>query len=321
MSGLPAPLYAYPGHGWRGGAEWVTAANGARLRAALFPAQGEARGSVVVSPGRTDPIEKYAETIGELQARGFTVLAHDWRGQGLSARFPRVGRAGGLPLGHARGWRLFLRDFSSVLDAFSLRLPQPWIGLGHSMGGGLTLLAMTEGEDRLAGAILTAPMLGLRLGGRPEALVRAAAAVMTLAGLGARASPPATPRRRRADLSEGEALTHDGERWARYLQLLEQAPDLAVGRTTWGWVQFALAVTGRLQALKGLERLQAPVAIVAAERDRVVADAPQRRAAARLPAGRYVEVPEAFHEILMETDARRAVFWRAFDELAASLGV
>ncbi|MBW8859316.1 MAG: alpha/beta hydrolase, partial [Caulobacter sp.] len=34
----------------------------------------------------------------------------------------------------------------------------------------------------------------------------------------------------------------------------------------------------------------------------------------RIPQGRYVEIPDAFHEILIETDDRRAVFWKAFDE-------
>jgi len=32
-----------------------------------------------------------------------------------------------------------------------------------------------------------------------------------------------------------------------------------------------------------------------------------------------VEIPGAFHEIMMETDDIRAVFWREFDALAASI--
>src|SRR5512143_3845690 len=69
-----------------GEAEWCRGAGGARLRAALFAPPGRARGSIVLSPGRGEPIEKYGEFIGECLARGFVVLAHDWRGQGLSAR-------------------------------------------------------------------------------------------------------------------------------------------------------------------------------------------------------------------------------------------
>ena len=318
---LPAPLYSRPDAPLQGRATWVQAADGARLRTALFPIRSASRGSVIISPGRAEPLEKYAEVIGELQARRFTTLIHDWRGQGLSERFARVRRTpDGAQSGHARGWRLFLSDFSRVLDAYAERLPRPWIALGHSMGGGLTLLAMSEGEARLDGAVLSAAMLGLRLSGRPTGLVRAASAVMTLVGRAGHATPPATPRPSVEDEREGGVLTHDSARWGRFQALLRAAPELQTGVQTWGWLQFAFALTDRIKALRSLEQLQAPVTLVAAQRDRVVANAAQRDAAARLPNGRYVEVEGAFHEILMETDGRRKVFWQAFEALAAKVG-
>src|SRR6185437_16245542 len=140
-----------------GAAAWYAGAGGAKLRAALFAPQRRPRGSIVLSGGRTEPIEKYYEFIGELLDRGFVVLAHDWRGQGLSQR--------DLPdplKGHVRGYKTYLDDFRALLGAYSERLPKPWTAVAHSMGGCLTLLAMAHGETRFAGAILSAPMLGLR---------------------------------------------------------------------------------------------------------------------------------------------------------------
>jgi lysophospholipase len=318
---LAAPLYSRPEARLDGVASWVEAADGTQLRAALFRPHASVaeRGSVVLSPGRTEPLEKYAETVAELQGRGFTVLAHDWRGQGLSARHPRL-RADrdGVFAGHARGWRPFVSDLSRLIDIYVERLPRPWIGLGHSMGGGLTLLAMAEGEDRFDGAVLSAPMLGLRLGGRPAPLVQASAALMTLLGHAGRSTPPTTPRAETT--SPGEVLTHDAARWDRFDRLLSAAPELRVGPPTWGWLQFAFLLIDRINAPGTLERVEQPVVIVGAERDRLVSTAPQRAAAARLPNGRYVEVEGAFHELLMETDARRAAFWRAFDALARRAG-
>ena len=132
VPGAPAPLISIPEapapEG--GGAEWFAGFGGARLRAALFPCQGVARGSVVLSPGRTEPIEKYFEVVRELTGRGLVVLAHDWRGQGLSERM--------LPdrlAGHAQGFEAYLGDYTALLDAFAARLPRPWIGFAHSMGG------------------------------------------------------------------------------------------------------------------------------------------------------------------------------------------
>ena len=317
---LPAPLFGRPDAPWRGAASWVEAADGARLRAALFPAWGTVRGSVVRSPGRTEPIEKYVEVVSELQARGFTVLVHDWRGQGLSERFARIGvDPAGDAKGHARGWRRFLSDISRVLDVFGAHLPRPWIALGHSMGGGLNLLAMTRDEGLFDGAVLTAPLLGLRLDGRWPPLIAAVSAFMTIVGRAGQTTPPASAHP--ADDGHkthrgGAVLTHDRTRWAAYEALLDGAPELVTGDQTWGWLQFAFILSSRLKVPGVLERIQAPVVILGAERDLLVTNAAQRIAADRLPNGRYVEVEGALHEVMMETDARRAVFWREFDALA-----
>ena len=299
---------------------WVDAPDGARLRAALFQGSATPRGTIVINPGRTEPIEKYAEVIGELTDRGFCVLIHDWRGQGLSQHFPHIGfgRDGALK-GHARGWRMFLSDFECVLAAFREQMPRPWIALGHSMGGCLTLMALSEGETAFQAAILTAPMLGLRLGGRPKPLVAAVTALMTFFGRAGDATPPTSAQPHRADYRDEGVFTHDRIRWSRYLSLLDRAPELTLGEPTWGWLQFALTAVDRISVLRKLERVQAPVVIVAAGRDRVVPLEPQRVAAERLPRGRYVEVEGAFHELLIETDERREVFWRAFDELVAEV--
>ena len=80
----------------------------------------------MVSPGRTEPIEKYLELTGDLLARGFAVLVHDWRGQGLSQRV--------LPdrlAGHAAGFDAFVGDYRAHPDrlrgaaAASLGWPSP----------------------------------------------------------------------------------------------------------------------------------------------------------------------------------------------------
>ena len=289
-------------------AEWFVGAGGARLRAALFGGEGPARGSVVVSPGRTEAIEKYYEVARRLTSRGFVVLIHDWRGQGLADRL--------LPnrlLGHAAGFKDFLADYEALLAAFASRLPPPWLALGHSMGGCLTLLAMAEGEGRFAGAVLSAPMLGVRTGAVPRLIARVLASTMTLAGAGARATPaPAV-----ADIPfESNIVTHDRARYARNEGQLIACPDLALGPPTWGWLDFAFSATRRLATGRGVPRITVPVTVVAAGDDVLVDNAALQAVTGRVPGGRFLEIPGAFHEILQETDAVQAVFWREFDDLA-----
>ncbi len=311
--GDPAPLYGtHAAPVPAGAAEWFTGAGGARLRAALLPAVGPARGSVVLSGGRTEPIEKYFEVAGELAGRGFTVLLHDWRGQGVSQRL--------LPerlKGHASGYRDFLTDYAALIEAFEARLPKPWIAMGHSMGGCLTALALAKGEDRFAASVLSAPMFGIRTAPLAPALARVVAGALAGVGLGgalvagAKLVAPPAP-------FEDNLLTHDPRRYARNVQIAHQ-PELALGPPTWGWLAFAFAATGELQRGDGPPKVATPVTVVAAGADRIVDNSLLRLVAGRFPHGRYLEIAGAYHEILQETDEIRAQFWQAFDAATAGL--
>lgn len=263
---------------------------------------------MVVSPGRTEPIEKYFETVETLTARGFVVVAHDWRGQGLSHRM--------LPdrlLGHARGFRDFLADYSALITTFQSRMPKPWFALGHSMGGCLTLLALATGQAGFSGAILSAPMLGLQTGAIPTPVARILASLFTTVGLG---GSPVTRSPATAGF-ETNILTHDRARWERNEALVAAWPDLALGDPTWGWLDFAFAATRVLQTGAQIPGLETPVTVLTAGEERLVDNAGSRLVAARLPQGRILDVPGAYHEILQETDDVRAVFWREFDDLVS----
>lgn len=313
--GEPAPLLAVDAAPVPAGAaaEWFVGAGGARLRAALFPPSGAARGSVILSGGRTEPIEKYFETAAELTARGFVVLAHDWRGQGLSQRLLDE------PLkGHAAGYDDSLADYAALIAAFEARLPKPWIAVGHSMGGCLTALALAKGERRMAAAALSAPMFAIFTAPLPPPVAKNLAGLMSAAGLGGLLVPGADLKAPPSPF-EANVLTHDARRYARNLAQTAAHPDLALGPPTWGWLDFAFAAIGELSGGAGVPKVDIPVTVLAAGEDRLVDNRGLRRVTARFPKGRCVEIPGAFHEILQETDDIRAIFWREFDALAAGV--
>ena len=293
--------------------EWFTGAGGARLRAALFPASGQPRGSVVLSGGRTEPIEKYFEVAAELTGRGFVVLIHDWRGQGLSQRLLAERLKG-----HAVGYDDVLTDYSALIAAFESRLPKPWLAIGHSMGGCLTALALAKGERRFSAAVLTAPMFGIFTAPLPPGVARTLARAMSAIGLGGAMVPGANLAAPPAAF-EANLLTHDARRYKRNVDQILAYPDLALGPPTWGWLDFAFAAIHELRRGPGVTQVEMPVTVFAAGADRVVDNRDLRLVADRFPKGEYIEISGAHHEILQETDAIRAVFWREFDALAAAV--
>jgi lysophospholipase len=64
----------------------ITAADGTVLRYATCPGPRVGRGTMCIFQGRGDFIERYFETIKDLQSRGFDVAILDWRNQGGSDR-------------------------------------------------------------------------------------------------------------------------------------------------------------------------------------------------------------------------------------------
>lgn len=269
---------------------------------------------MIVSPGRAEPLEKYFEVISRLHDRGFNVAIHDWRGQGLSAR--------SLPdrmLGHIDGGSLFVADHAALLDRLEREAaPRPWIGLAHSMGGCALLLCLAEGETRLAGAVVTAPMLGLAGMGRH----RGPLGLLTgLAGLLGGRGKPLPIREAMPTMAGFEAnpLTHDRDRYRRFVDLLTAHPELALGRPTFGWLDFALRSTALLAMPETASRITIPVLMANAAEDKVVDPAAVKRLAEMLPMGRYLEVRGARHEILAETDAIAGPFWEAMDRFLDEL--
>ncbi|MBB5752547.1 alpha/beta fold hydrolase [Prosthecomicrobium pneumaticum] len=299
--GNPAP----PG----GVASTVVTADGIRLRAAVWRPPGARRGTVCLLQGRAEAIEKYYEVIGELLGRGFAVATLDWRGQGGSER-----RLPDPAKGHVDDFAEYDRDLEAFMRQAALPdCPPPFYALAHSTGGLVALRAATRTRlvfDRL---VTTGPLLGLGAVYPSTALVRRLATLGVLFGLGDRGLGALRPGRRAAPGFEGNPLTGDRARYDRTLALMQAAPQLFVGAPTVGWLQAATAAMRAAERPDFAAALKVPVLVVAAGEDRIVSNRAIERFGRTLRIGRAVILPGAQHEILMERDRIRALFWAAFD--------
>lgn len=302
----------------------VSTRDGRRLRAAAWPPcpAEEPRGVVTILQGRGEFIEKYFETIVDLRRRGFHVVAFDWRGQGGSERpFRRRDRMK-VQKGHVRDFADYQRDLDAVLAEVVAPLPGPRFALCHSMGGAIALIrAATPGHggdfDRI---VAVSPLIALSSHIVPPfagPLARLAAA-LGLARL-------MVPGGRRAGTAlrpfKGNRLTSDETRFLRMRAVVEQAPWLAVGDPTFGWLASAFRAIGKLASPGFALRVATPTLAIAAGSDRIVSTAATERFGSRLKAGNALVLPYARHEILMENDDIRAMFWAAFDAFVPGKGL
>jgi lysophospholipase len=286
----------------------VGAADGVLLRIARWAPGASTRGTVCVFPGRGEFIEKYFETIGELLERNFSVVAMDWRGQGLSARE--------LPdpmKGHIDDFSLFERDLEALRkQVLQFLSPRPWFALAHSMAAAVLLSQARAGNSPFERIVLIAPMISI-LGAATYRPVRAAVEIADIFGLGAVFAPGVGAKSSMTRPFEGNDLTSDPVRYARNAGIVAHAPHLAIGGPTIGWANAALRMTRRLADPEFPRRTVTPTLIVAGSDDAVVSSTATARFANSLKAGRMILLPGARHEILQETDAIRQQFWAAFD--------
>lgn len=286
----------------------VGADDGVLLRIARWAPGPVSRGTVCVFTGRGEFIEKYFETIGELVARGFSVVAMDWRGQGLSAReLPDAAK------GHIDDFSMFERDLEALRkQVLQFLCPRPWYGLAHSMGAAILLSQAHAGASPFARLVLTSPMVAIA-GALTRPSARAAVQIADALGLGAAYAPGAGRASSMTRPFAGNDLTCDPQRYARNAAIVAAAPHLAIGGPTFGWVNAALRLTRRLADPDFPRRTTTPTLILAGSDDIVVSVPAIERFANRLKAGRMALLPGARHEILQETDAVREQFWAAFD--------
>ncbi|WP_029696673.1 lysophospholipase L2 [Siccibacter turicensis] len=283
----------------------LTGVDGIPIRFVRFRAAGNDR-VVVICPGRIESYVKYAELAYDLFHCGFDILIIDHRGQGRSGRM--------LDDTH----RGHVVNFSDYVDDFAAFWQQevasgPWrqrFILGHSMGGAIATLFLQRQPDACNAIALCAPMFGIvmRL---PEWMVRH---ILDWAEgyPNVRDGYAIGTGRWRALPFSVNILTHSRQRYRRNLRFYADEPRLRVGGPTYHWVREG--VLAGEQVLAGATAVTTPMLLLQAEEERVVDNRMhdrfcELRAAAGYPCegGKPHVIQGAYHEILFEKDAMRAV--------------
>jgi lysophospholipase len=282
-----------------------------RLRYGCWPCQGRCHGgAVAVLGGRAEFMEKYIETIGELNARGFHAFSLDWRGQGLSDRMlPDRSR------GYVRTYGDYVADLQLFLDkVVRPNSSGPLILLAHSMGATIALHYMRRFTQDIHKAVLLSPMIDFSTDPVPYAIAKVYCMLLARVGK-AHCNIPSMGRKESFKGSfAGNLLTHDTVRFHRVQRILQENPQLSISGITYGWLAASFKAIDAIRHSGFAQPIQTPMMVVTAEEDRVVNNAATEQLVARLPAPHAVSIEGAYHEILQESNGIRGQFWHAFDQ-------
>lgn len=284
--------------------------NGWPLRSIVWkPASATA--TIVLLNGRGDFIEKYAELVADLLAKGFAVAAMDWRGQGLSGNMTDPPRRT-----HIEDFALWVEDAQIWLDTVVTKYcPSPYKLLGHSMGSHLGLRVMHDRPDFFEKAVLLVPMLGLQTHPFSNVFARRVAKMIVGLGQGERFSfgqLPYSPLFN--NVVRMNRLTSDRVRFDHEAAAIASNPALAIGGASYGWAVAAFNSCDLLAAEGYAESISTPTLMLVAEREVLVKNEATAAFAARMPHATYEMIADGRHELLRERDAiRQLVFSKVLD--------
>ncbi|MBU0699483.1 MAG: alpha/beta hydrolase [Proteobacteria bacterium] len=271
------------------------------------------RGTVILLGGRTEFMEKYAETIGALKHRGFDVYSFDWRGQGLSSRE--------LPNRH----KGFVKTYGRYVDDLAMFVENivkpeavsPFIILAHSMGGHIALRYLHDYPGVIERAILVSPMIDILTSSFPRWLVRLITRLAAKAGQNHAYVIGSGNYSAEDEIFEGNRLTIDPRRFLDAKRAIAKNPDLALGGVTYGWLAATFASIDILKSPGFGENIAVPILMIGAGADEIVSVKAQKTICSHLQQCRLTVIPRVRHEILKETDAVQSVFWDEFDRFTA----
>ena len=269
------------------------------------------KGALVIVNGRNETFVKYHEIINKLNTAGFSVYTFDHRGQGFSGRMLADPHKG-----HVDSYDDYVADLNFFLENIVKRRPHDYcLLLSHSMGGTISLLHEMRHPGSFAGMVLSGPMLGFSTAPWPVFLVPPLLSLLDVLGLsqsyiiGGDSFKP--------EPFKDNPMTSDVENFTSNQQLMLNYSQIQLGSPTNAWVKQSLAAIKEIMA--GAESLRLPLLILQAGDERVVNNRAQKRFCVRTGNCELTVIPEARHEILMESPELRKIAEKAILDFFARI--
>jgi lysophospholipase len=288
-------------------AELVTA-RGSRLAYRTFY-RGPGRRNLIIVPGRTEPMPKYAEIVYDLRDLDLNIFLVDLSNQGESERpLPDPHK------GHVRSFAQYDSDFDQWIESHVLPLThgKDLYLLAHSLGGFVASRFLARNSGLIKRAVFSAPMYKIHTDPYSESTARLLARLLLITGKGTQYAPDRGPYVPEEDVLEKSDVTRsEGRHWANKY-LYTTFPELALGGPTVRWVHETLKATSRNGPMA--RRITTPLLILQAGDDKVVKNPAQVEVCRLARDCRIHTYPGAYHEVLQEQDHVRS------DALARALG-
>lgn len=257
--------------------ERLTSADASRLFVRRFEVE-DARGEVLLVHGFGEHSGRYGSITEYLNARHYNVSSYDHRGHG---------RSEGLP-GHIEHFSDYEVDLDAVISwVRGFALDRRLFLIGHSMGGLVVLRYLATRNEHLAGALISAPLIGV------------ASPVPAYKLLVARLSAKVIPRLRLDNGVDPAMLSRDPAVGRAYV-----ADPLVNRRVSARW--FFEATKAMEEVARYAARIKLPLLVMQGTQDHIASVEATERLFAQIGSAdkELVLYPENYHELFNEPEKR-----------------
>lgn len=256
-----------------------------------------AKGSIVISHGFSESLEKYKELIYYFVQAGFSVFGVDHRGHG---------RSGSLSKTHATqvnidSFDYYVSDLKKFVD--EIVVPESkgdLILFGHSMGGCISGLFLERYPNYFKKAVLNAPMMKIDTGNTNPTLARILSKVVCAVGVGDKYVPGHSEFAPAPDFNG--AATACEPRYIYYHEKMLNNEKLQRSGASYRWLKEGLKATKELTDSENTAKIKIPVLLFQAERDTFVRPEGHDKFIDGVKNGKKVFIKESKHEIYIERD-------------------
>ncbi len=253
------------------------------------------RGRLVISPGSSEPIRKYAEVIYDLKDLGFSVFILEHRGQGESGRM-----LADSEIHFVESFDDYVEDFSTFIDTIVRSESNSKLFLlAHSMGAAIASLYSIQNPTTFEATVLSSPMFEVNTSPYPEGVAYLLVSLGCKLGYGQSYAPGSGPYVLGNAMPLG-SVTMSVVRHQMTENIFINHPETRLGGVSYQWV---LASFGALATIaKSSSFFVNPVLLLQAGDDTLVRSGAQDQFCKNVKRCEKIVFPQARHEILMERD-------------------
>lgn len=287
------------------------------LSCELYP-NPDAKATIVICYGFCESCRKYDELVYYFYRQGYEVAILDHRGHGKSVR-----EVDDPSVVHIGRFTRYVRDFHHFVEKAvkPAAAGKPLLLYAHSMGGCIGALYLEQYPTDFSAAVLSAPMLGLKLGLCPSWAARALCDFQVLCGRGKKRLFTQSAFDPQEPFSKSSASSF--ARFCYYREIRRKEPLCRTSCASYDWGREAINAGKFALSPSQTRKVQVPVLVFQAGLDSLVTPSSQKKFISRIANGRLVVVPGVRHEIYRAPNQVLAPYleeiFRFFDKTAGAL--